>query len=60
MKVNVDSIDPAIGAPMLCPTLRKTVFIEVARPISLGFTLRTSKFCIETMRNARPTDVTER
>ena len=40
----VERTAPATGAPILLPRLRNVPFIEVARPISLGSTERTSRF----------------
>ncbi len=50
--------EPAMGAPTLPPTLRNTLFMAVAWPISLGSTVRTSRLMIEALRSPMPAPTT--
>src|SRR5579875_195636 len=52
--VNVLMSDPAIGAPRLLPSVLKTVFNDVASPISLGSTVSTRRLAVDTIRVAMP------
>ena len=54
VRMYVANREPAMGAPTLPPTLRKTLFMAVAWPMSLGCTVRTRRLMIEAFRSPMP------